>query len=242
MFEDFQAKRSGSRHMGASVVVALLAYGSGAAALVAASTRVVEQPAIEEAEVLVEFAPPPEEEPEPEPEEILPPEPAPQSPRPRVQRPEILQPEEIPDETPDESDRALVDAAPSGPIGGFTNGRPGGTGKKVARPTPPPKPVRKRRPSRLPENATPPRLIAGLRPAYPPAARRSGIQGVVIVRLRINADGTVARFEIVRGPEVFYESVRAWVRTIRFRPARLPDGTAIAIIRSLPIPFRLTNV
>ncbi len=76
----------------------------------------------------------------------------------------------------------------------------------------------------------------------PRAAREQGIQGVVILMLEIDDTGALRRFNIVRGPAVFHDAVRAWIREVRFSPARMADGTAIPYRIQLPVPFRLRNI
>lgn len=78
----------------------------------------------------------------------------------------------------------------------------------------------------------PVREVAGVRnplPAYPEAARLRGQQGSVGVRLRIDADGTVLRVEIVESSgyplldQAVVEALRRW----RFAPA-MQGGHAVA--------------
>jgi protein TonB len=84
---------------------------------------------------------------------------------------------------------------------------------------------------------TKPEPIDAPRPRYPRAARRAGVQGVVILQLVIEKDGTVRSAEVLRGlpmgvSEQAVEAVRRW----RFRPATL-DGQPIVVYWNLTLTF-----
>lgn len=253
MFDDFS--RGGSqdgRRFGASLLLAALAFGLVAGSLVVASAAVRSGPPEEEL-VQVEFAPPPEPEPEPEPPppqpEPPPPEPERPEPRPRVQRDELVQPEEISDEELEESDDALVDDdGTGGPVDGFLDGTRGGTGTAPApepepEPEPPPPPPRPRGPVMRPENATGGDMIGGMPPiTYPPGARASGVQGMVIIKCAIDLEGVPQRCTVLRGAEPLHAAALANVRARRFTPVRLPDGTPIEVWKIFPVRFQLTNM
>lgn len=81
------------------------------------------------------------------------------------------------------------------------------------------------------------------KPAYPLFARRMGAQGEVLLRVRVQQDGSVAAVELVRssGFTLLDESA---TRTVRdswwFIPARL-DGVAIESWVEIPIKFVLAG-
>ena len=252
MFNDFQRKRD-RRAFGFFILsVALSASLVGSALAWAVYGRPIEAPLPpeEEEEVVVEFAPPPEPEPEPEIAEPLP-QPAAVF-RPAAVRPEIVTPTEIPDEELEESDAELAEAEDTGPVGGDTRGVPGGTGggttTSMAPPPPEPPPpapaARDRREVRVSmESVRRPAIIGGPRsPEVPRAARSQGVQGVVFVRVVIDEQGRLTRYEIVRGPEIFHDAVRAWLRLIRFSPATRADGTATAWTGMIPARFNARNL
>lgn len=85
-----------------------------------------------------------------------------------------------------------------------------------------------------------PRISRQVKPDYPAAARRQGIEGRVVARLLITAEGTVTRISIVsaRPPAVFDRSVRRALARWRFHPARF-RGRAVATWVMLPIRFDL---
>ena len=256
MFNDFKRKRD-RRAIGFFILsLAISASLVGSALAWSVFGRQPEQaPVEEEEEVVVEFAPPPEVEPEPEPEpEVVEPPPQPAAVfRPAAVRPQIVTPTEIPDEELEESDAELTEARDTGPVGGDTRGVPGGTGTGTttqiapAEPPPPPPeppPARERRQVRVSmEEIRRPAIIGGPRsPEVPRAARSQGVQGVVLVRVVIDEQGRLRRYEIVRGPEIFYDAVRTWLRAIRFSPATRADGTATAWTGMIPARFNARNL
>ena len=88
-----------------------------------------------------------------------------------------------------------------------------------------------------------PQIVGGPRsPEVPRAARSAGVQGVVLVRVVIDEQGRLRQYEIVRGPEIFYDAVRAWVRQIRFSPATRADGTPTQWIGMIPARFNARNL
>jgi protein TonB len=65
-------------------------------------------------------------------------------------------------------------------------------------------------------------------PEYPPVARREGREAVIAVRLHLDAGGIVRHAEIIEGPRGkddpgFRASALAYVKKLRFRPARAGD-------------------
>ncbi len=252
MFEDFGPKhgRRDSRRFGLSLVASGLCYAAIGGGIVAASAAA--RKAVKEEELVqIEFAPPPEPVAEPEPPPPPPPEvaPPPSSPRPKVQRQELKPPTDVPDEKPPESDAKLVDAPPPGSgQDGFLDGVAGGKGTAPAPvapppPPPPPAPVKAAGPVHLPESASAPVAKASnTPPEYPEAARKAGVQAVVVAKLVIAADGRVTSVEIMRGPDIFHEPVRRALLAWRYEPARLPDGTALTVFRIVQLPFKLENM
>lgn len=87
----------------------------------------------------------------------------------------------------------------------------------------------------------PPRPIRRPQPLYPPALKRSGIEGTVQVMFVVRSNGTVSNIEIERAtqPE-FAESVVKSVRKWRFEPGR-KDGQAVHTRVRQAIPFRISQ-
>lgn len=78
------------------------------------------------------------------------------------------------------------------------------------------------------------------KPPYPPEALTRGIQGVVMLRLRINLSGRVENAIVVEssGAASLDESARRTALQWRFQPARLRGANVVAMIEK-PIRFTL---
>ena len=96
-------------------------------------------------------------------------------------------------------------------------------------------------PAPAPDKPTPPVLVGFQKPAYPEVARRLRVEGDVVMRLHVDAQGKVTRVEVVTGVSTTSGIDAAAVsaaRGARFRPATL-DGRPVASTYLLTLPFRL---
>lgn len=77
-------------------------------------------------------------------------------------------------------------------------------------------------------------------PRYPDVARRRGIEGYVVVRMRVDADGRVSDVVVVdaKPPGVFDLAAKQAARRYTFQPART-GGEAVATTLEQRIVFRL---
>ena len=77
---------------------------------------------------------------------------------------------------------------------------------------------------------------------YPPGCYESQIQGRVVIRFMIKADGNVGDTEIIRGvyPELDKEALRVVKSLPKFNPAIL-NGKAVDYWFTLPLTFKLTD-
>ncbi len=75
---------------------------------------------------------------------------------------------------------------------------------------------------------------------YPPAAARAGVEGTVILRIRVGTDGGVVGVELVEssGSSILDRAAVEGVRSWHGRPAQLA-GRAIEAAALLPVVFRL---
>lgn len=75
---------------------------------------------------------------------------------------------------------------------------------------------------------------------YPTVAQENGIQGKVIVRFKVEKDGSISDVEIVRSldPACDKEAIRLIKLLPRFIPAK-QNGVAVAVWYTLPIAFKL---
>ena len=71
----------------------------------------------------------------------------------------------------------------------------------------------------------PVQLVSGSAAAYPEEARSQGLEGFVVVRYDVAADGRVVNARVVRAepPDLFDDAALSSVRSWRFNPA-LADG------------------
>jgi TonB family protein len=88
---------------------------------------------------------------------------------------------------------------------------------------------------------TPPALLVFEKPPYPERARRLGVEGDVVLRLQVDAQGRVTGVEVVTGVSRtggIDDAAVAAARSARFRPA-VQDGRAVPSTFLLTLPFRL---
>ncbi len=92
----------------------------------------------------------------------------------------------------------------------------------------------------------PPRYLPGGEanpwPSYPSSARRRGIEGEVLIRVAVGADGAAGRIEILRssGSTILDEAAVEALSRWRFEPAHAAD-VAVAGSIDIPVTFRLTD-
>ena len=79
-------------------------------------------------------------------------------------------------------------------------------------------------------------------PPYPPAARRRGIEGTVVLRVAVLADGSPRSVEIARssGSGLLDEAARDTIARWRFRPATR-SGEAVEGKATVPVRFTLLD-
>jgi periplasmic protein TonB len=80
------------------------------------------------------------------------------------------------------------------------------------------------------------------RPAYPPMARRLGIEGLVVLRVQVSAKGTPDQVAVAQtsGTPVLDEAALRAVQGWSFVPARLGEKP-IAHVVDVPVRFQLKN-
>lgn len=86
-----------------------------------------------------------------------------------------------------------------------------------------------------------PRPISRPSPTYPPELRRARVEGTVVLRFAVQADGTTSRITVERSDNPAFEepAIRA-IRRWRFEPGE-KDGQAVAVWVRQPIPFTVTR-
>jgi protein TonB len=81
--------------------------------------------------------------------------------------------------------------------------------------------------------------LTPITPVYPEEARRTGIEGKVLVLLYIDEHGNVKKVEIEKSPsDILSKSAYEAVSAVKFKPARI-GGTARAVCMLLTLKFHL---
>lgn len=115
----------------------------------------------------------------------------------------------------------------------------GGSGAESHRAAPPPPPKVKSAGVGLPPGAIPPRPAGDNSiPAYPAEMRKKGVEGLVVLRVLVDADGQVADIRVVAGKEPFLSAAIEVVRSWRYEPAKV-DGKPTPVHRIIRVPFKL---
>jgi len=92
----------------------------------------------------------------------------------------------------------------------------------------------------LPDGAELPVLVTRVDPRYPEGARRLNLSGEVVLRIVVEANGTVGRIEVLSpGPAGMTEAAGDAVRRWTFRPARIA-GQPVAVWKVVRIRFTRT--
>ena len=243
MFEGYTAApRVGRRRrLIASMAGATGVYaGLGVALAAALASQSATLPAEKEVDVTFYKAPPPP----PPPVAVLPPPSAPPPPAPapaHTPQPRLRAPVAMPTEAPAEADPTgpaelpsldpgpPPEGEPGGQLGGTPGGTPGGTGTGPAVP---------QGPVVLPAGASEPeRLNSSSEPEFPRLALASGLEGEVIAKVVVFADGHVELVRLLKSDANFDDAVRAFLPTMRFRPA-MYNGQPISVYRTIRFPFR----
>ncbi len=82
------------------------------------------------------------------------------------------------------------------------------------------------------------RIVTKVEPAYPEAARKAGMHGLVVLDVVVAPDGSVKRLRPISGPQLLAQSATEAVRSWKFEPY-LSNGEAVEVETTLAIDFRL---
>ena len=87
----------------------------------------------------------------------------------------------------------------------------------------------------------PPQRLSGPAPSYPSRARARGVEGLVVLRLLVSADGKVEKVSVVESnPEgVFEQAAIDAARQTRFQPATY-QGQPVKMDIEWPVRFKLS--
>lgn len=80
------------------------------------------------------------------------------------------------------------------------------------------------------------------KPAYPPAARKDGWEGSVVVQIRVNADGSVTVLSVLESArDDVKEAAVAAAAARQYSPERDANGIPVSVVRNIMINFDLTD-
>jgi protein TonB len=177
----------------------------------------------------------------------------PSQPRPEVQAvTPFSEPQAIPDKI------AIIDEPPRAPIGfipsaGNANGIPflsnlldpnSALGDPTATlvppspPLPPPVPSVKASPYRQGGKVQAANLIHQVNPVYPPIARQTRVQGVVVMEAVISKDGSVESLRVVSGHPLLLQTALDAVKQWKYRPTML-NGEPVDVVTTITVTFTL---
>jgi periplasmic protein TonB len=91
---------------------------------------------------------------------------------------------------------------------------------------------------RIGGNIRAPQKIADVAPSYPPIARASHVEGVVILEAVIGEDGSVRDVRILRSIPLLDAAASEAVRQWRFSPTLL-NGEPVSVMMTVTVAFRL---
>jgi TonB family protein len=85
-------------------------------------------------------------------------------------------------------------------------------------------------------------MISGSLPMYPARARESGLEGSLILRVRIEPDGSISdvTLRVSSGYAPFDEAAERAVKKWRFRPV-IRNGAAVSKIHDIRVKFKLNS-
>jgi protein TonB len=239
----------------AAVLAALAVMAGGVVVLVVLSSdRVAE--AIKPKQVDVSFRPPPppppvakiDNPPPPPPKKVAAPKPVLALEPPPVAAPApaapaaaaMVAPKDVPKQAAPESDHAVQAIAVA--VGGTGDGSGTAVGGDADdSPAPAVASAGTSGPVNLPEDADPPEPSeANVAPEYPEAARTTGQEARVVLKVVVERDGHVGRIQVLKGDEPFVSAALAAVKSWTYEPARL-DGEAIAVFKIVDLKFKLRS-
>jgi periplasmic protein TonB len=126
-----------------------------------------------------------------------------------------------------------------GSMGGVIGGVIGGVNTKVVAPLAP-KSTGPKAPVRVGGRVREPRLITRVDPTYPPLARQTHMQGVVIIDAILDEQGNVMEAKIVSGPPLLIQSALDAVKKWKYEPTYLNDQP-VPVQLNVTVTFRLSE-
>jgi len=126
-----------------------------------------------------------------------------------------------------------------GTMGGVLGGVIGGVRTTAAAPIAP-KELRSKAPVRVGGHVRAPQIIRRVEPTYPPLARQTRLQGVVVIDAVLDETGNVVAMKVVSGHPLLIDAALNAVRQWKYQPTYLNDEPT-AVQMNITVTFSLTQ-
>jgi protein TonB len=126
-----------------------------------------------------------------------------------------------------------------GSMGGVIGGVIGGVNTTVIAPLAP-KENRPKAPVRVGGRVREPKLVYRVDPTYPPLARQTHMQGVVVIDAILDEQGNVVEAKITSGPPLLIQAALDAVRKWKYEPTYLNDQP-VQVQLNVTVTFRLSE-
>ncbi len=83
-------------------------------------------------------------------------------------------------------------------------------------------------------------IISKVQPSYPATAREAKVQGAVVLKVRVGADGVVQNTEVITGAPALGTAAQDAVKQWRFKPF-LMNGRPVEVETQVTINFTLAH-
>jgi TonB family protein len=84
----------------------------------------------------------------------------------------------------------------------------------------------------------PVQILSRVPPVYPPLARKESVSGDVVIRVQVEADGSVSSMKVISGHALLRQAAMDALRTWKYQPAML-DGKPVAMQTTVTVQFRM---
>src|SRR5271166_1161052 len=126
-----------------------------------------------------------------------------------------------------------------GTMGGVLGGDSGGVRTTAAAPIAP-KELRSKAPVRVGGHVRAPQIIRRVEPTYPPLARQTRLQGVVVIDAVLDETGNVVAMKVVSGHPLLIDAALNAVRQWKYQPTYLNDEPT-AVQMNITVTFSLSQ-
>jgi protein TonB len=127
-----------------------------------------------------------------------------------------------------------------GSMGGVIGGVLGGLSSTTVAAPLAPKENRPKAPVRVGGRVREPKLILKIDPTYPPLARQTHMEGVVVIDAVLDEQGNVVEAKVTSGPPLLIQAALDAVRKWRYEPTYLNDQP-VAVQLNVTVSFRLSQ-